>query len=60
MEVPAPECDMAEWPFDNYFYVILNLAIGGTMGGQVDDAIFDNEVIMKVDYVRMWTRTPHS
>ncbi|EKC74489.1 glycoside hydrolase family 16 [human gut metagenome] len=47
--------DMAEWPFDNYFYVILNLAIGGTMGGQVDDAIFDNEVIMKVDYVRMWT-----
>lgn len=23
--------DMAEWPFDNYFYVILNLAIGGTM-----------------------------
>jgi len=46
---------MAEWPFDNYFYVILNLAIGGTMGGQVDDAIFDNEVIMKVDYVRMWT-----
>lgn len=47
--------DMAEWPFDNYFYVILNLAIGGTMGGQVDDAIFDDEVIMKVDYVRMWT-----
>ncbi len=25
------------------------------MGGQVDDAIFDDEVIMKVDYVRMWT-----
>lgn len=47
--------DLAEWPFDNYFYVILNLAIGGTMGGQVDDAIFDDEVIMKVDYVRMWT-----
>lgn len=49
--------DEAEWPFDNYFYVILNLAIGGTMGGTVDDAIFDNEVLMKVDYVRMWTKS---
>lgn len=49
--------DEYEWPFDNYFYVILNLAIGGTMGGAVDDAIFDDAVLMKVDYVRMWTRS---
>lgn len=49
--------DEYEWPFDNYFYVILNLAIGGTMGGAVNDAIFDDAVLMKVDYVRMWTRS---
>lgn len=49
--------DEYEWPFDNYFYVILNLAIGGTMGGAVNDAIFNDAVLMKVDYVRMWTRS---
>jgi len=42
------------WPFDQYFYVIVNLAIGGTMGGTVDDTIFNNPVEMKVDYVRMY------
>ncbi len=42
------------WPFDQYFYVILNLAIGGTMGGTVDDTIFNNPVEMKVDYVRLY------
>jgi beta-glucanase (GH16 family) len=42
------------WPFDQNFYAILNLAIGGTMGGTVDDAIFANPVEMKVDYVRLY------
>ena len=42
------------WPFDQYFYVILNLAIGGTMGGTVDDNIFNNPVELKVDYVRLY------
>lgn len=42
------------WPFDQYFYVILNLAVGGTMGGTVDDTIFNNSVEMKVDYVRLY------
>lgn len=42
------------WPFNQDFYVILNLAIGGTMGGTVDDAIFTNPVEMKVDYVRLY------
>jgi len=44
------------WPFKKDFFVILNLAIGGTMGGTVNDAIFDNPVIMKVDYVRFYQR----
>lgn len=44
------------WPFDQNFYVILNLAIGGTMGGTVDDNIFNNPVQMKVDYVRLYQK----
>jgi beta-glucanase (GH16 family) len=42
------------WPFDQEFYVILNLAVGGTMGGSIDDNIFNNPVELKVDYVRLY------
>ncbi|MDR0798407.1 MAG: family 16 glycosylhydrolase [Dysgonamonadaceae bacterium] len=42
----------SDWPFDKNFYVILNLAIGGTWGGTIDDSIFP--VQMKVDYVRIY------
>jgi beta-glucanase (GH16 family) len=45
----------SDWPFNEDFYVILNLAIGGGMGGTVNNQIFDNPVQMKVDYVRMYT-----
>lgn len=44
------------WPFKSDFFFILNLAIGGTMGGAIDDAIFNNPVLMKVDYVRVYQR----
>ena len=44
------------WPFNKPFFFIFNLAIGGNMGGQIDDAIFDQPVIMFVDYVRVWQR----
>ena len=40
------------WPFDKPFYLILNLAIGGGWGGEIDDAIFPNE--MQIDYVRVY------
>ena len=42
------------WPFDAPQYLILNLAVGGTWGGQqgVDDAIFP--VRMEIDYVRVY------
>ncbi len=46
----------AYWPFNKEHFIILNLAIGGTMGGNVDDAIFDNPVLMKVDWVRVYQR----
>ncbi len=43
-----------DWPFDQEFYPILNIAIGGSWGGieGVDNAIFP--VQMVVDYVRFY------
>ena len=41
------------WPFDQPFFVIVNMAIGGNFGGpEVDDRIFPQEFI--VDYVRVY------
>lgn len=42
------------WPFDKPYYLILNLAIGGNWGGEVDDSIFPCE--MQIDYVRMYEK----
>ena len=46
----------AEWPFDQPFYLILNLAIGGSWGGKkgIDESIFP--VTMEVDYVRVFEK----
>lgn len=35
------------WPFDHEYFLILNLAIGGKFGGEVDDSIFPQEFIIK-------------
>ncbi len=40
------------WPFDQDFHFILNVAVGGNLGGEVDDNIFPQT--MKVDYVRVY------
>ncbi len=48
--------DVRQWPFTDNFYIILNLALGGTMGGTIDDTIFGNQILMKVDYVRVYQR----
>ena len=40
------------WPFDGPQFLLLDLAIGGDLGGPVDDSIFP--VTMEVDYVRVW------
>ena len=44
----------ATWPFDQRFHLLLNIAIGGTWGGQqgIDDSIFP--VRLEVDYVRVF------
>lgn len=43
-----------DWPFNQNFYLILNLAIGGTWGGAqgVDDTIFP--ATFTIDYVRVY------
>ena len=44
----------AEWPFDQQFHLILNVAMGGNWGGAhgVDEQL--NEAVMEVDYVRVF------
>lgn len=46
----------AEWPFDKPFYLILNLAMGGSWGGQkgIDKNL--KEASLEVDYVRVYQR----
>jgi beta-glucanase (GH16 family) len=45
-----------EWPFDQPFYFILNLAVGGNWGGKmgVDETVFP--ATMEVDYVRVYQK----
>ncbi len=40
------------WPFMKEYYFILNIAVGGNLGGKVDDLIFPAS--MEVDYVRVY------
>lgn len=43
-----------EWPFDQKFYLILNTAVGGMLGGKkgIDDSVFPQQML--VDYVRVY------
>jgi len=45
-----------QWPFDTPQYLLLNLAIGGDLGGAVDESIFP--VQMEVEYVRVYQPVP--
>ena len=51
-----PHTGPAAWPFDQPFYLLLNVAVGGQWGGQkgIDDGIFPQR--MEVDYVRVYQR----
>lgn len=46
--------EVAQWPFEQPFYLILNVAVGGGWGGQkgVDENIWPQR--MEVDYVRVY------
>ncbi|MFX4770370.1 family 16 glycosylhydrolase, partial [Acinetobacter baumannii] len=43
-----PKTDWKDWPFDKSFYMIMNVAIGGGMGGAITDADWPDS--MQVDY----------
>ena len=47
----------AEWPFNKPFYLILNLAIGGSWGGQKGIAEAEFPQRMEVDYVRVYQKS---
>ncbi len=45
-----------EWPFDQPFFLIVNLAVGGNWGGKmgVDDNVFP--AALQVDYIRVYQK----
>jgi beta-glucanase (GH16 family) len=51
-----PRSGTAAWPFDAPQYLLLNIAIGGVLGGTVDDRIFP--VSMEIDHVRVYQPGP--
>jgi beta-glucanase (GH16 family) len=46
--------DKTTWPYDAPFYIIMNIAIGGGFGGEVDPAL--DFARMEVDYVRVYAQ----
>ena len=45
----------AEWPFDQPFYFLLNLAIGGNFGGAyIDNTIFPQD--FTIDYIKVYSQ----
>lgn len=51
---PNPQKTYQEWPFDQRFHLLLNMAVGGDWGGSrgIDETIFPQT--MQVDYVRVY------
>jgi beta-glucanase (GH16 family) len=49
-----PKTDWRDWPFDQKFHVILNLAIGGGMGGAITEANWPDSML--VDYVHVYQK----
>ena len=51
----AADAKSNTWPFDVPFHLILNLAVGGSWGGQmgIDDDAFPQRML--ADYVRLYT-----
>lgn len=52
MRYPKTDVGPRGWPFDAPQFLLINIAIGGDLGGPVDDTIFP--VTMEVDYVRVY------
>lgn len=43
-----------EWPFFRDFHLVLNIAIGGTLGKKVDDKIFPQK--MEIEYIKVFQK----
>jgi beta-glucanase (GH16 family) len=43
-----------DWPFDQPFYLILNIAMGGTWGGPIDDGALPSQFVFK--YVKVYEK----
>jgi len=56
MRYPNLKLGPRAWPFDAPQFLLLNIAIGGDLGGKVDDRIFP--VAMEIDYVRVYQLRP--
>jgi len=42
------------WPFDKTYFLILNLAMGGNWGGEIDDQILP--AVFEIDFVRIYQK----
>lgn len=49
-----PHTDYKDWPFDQKFHIILNLAIGGGMGGAITHADWPDSLL--IDYVHVYQK----
>ena len=47
-----------ELPYDNPHYILLNIAMGGNLGGDIP--INFSDAIMEIDYVRVYQQAPLS
>lgn len=52
MTKTAQDVSPYNWPFDQRFHFLLNVAVGGNLGGTVDPNIFPK--VMDVEYVRVY------
>lgn len=53
---PAEVPDSGKWPFDHPFFVLLNVAVGGSWPGDPDNTTTFPQT-MQVDWVRAYTKT---
>lgn len=56
LEYVNPRAGRERWPFDTPQFLILNIAVGGDLGGPVDDSVFP--VAMEVEHVRVYQARP--
>ncbi|HEX4403832.1 MAG TPA: glycoside hydrolase family 16 protein [Polyangia bacterium] len=54
-DIPADAGANAKWVYDHPFFILLNVAVGGTFPGPPDGTVFPQTML--VDYIRVYSRT---